>query len=151
MENLDADSGLFDPLVESTLCDVRTWCEGTGLPAWHPQKDGFFRFLVVRKSYATDGLLVNLVTTSDAPLDVEGFVGCIRGLWRDRVEGILHTINDDKGERVEAREGTPRVIWGEHRDRGPAWFVLRHQHGLIFPNQPLLRRTALRRSAGLGA
>ena len=126
VENLDADSGLFDPLVESTLCDVRAWCEGTGLPAWHPPKrEGFFRFLVVRKSYANDGLLVNLVTTSDAPLDEEGFVACIRGLWGDRVEGILHTVNDDKGERVEAREGKPRVIWGEST-------VTEVLHGLSF-------------------
>ena len=29
------------------------------------------------------------------------------------MKGILHTVNDDKGERVEAREGKPRVIWGE--------------------------------------
>ena len=126
VENLDADSGLFDPLVESTLREVRAWCEGTRLPAWHPPKrEGFFRFLVVRKSYANDGLLVNLVTTSDAPLDEEGFVACIRGLWGDRVEGILHTVNDDKGERVEAREGKPRVIWGEST-------VTEVLHGLSF-------------------
>ena len=36
VENLDADSGLFDALVESTLHKVREWCEATGLPAWHP-------------------------------------------------------------------------------------------------------------------
>ena len=127
VENLDADSGLFDPLVESTLSEVRRWCEQTGLPAWHPPKrQGFFRFLVVRKSYENNGLLVNLVTTSDAPLDVKGFVACIRGLWGDRVEGILHTVNDDKGERVEAREGKPRVIWG-------ASTVTEVLHGLAFP------------------
>jgi 23S rRNA (uracil1939-C5)-methyltransferase len=57
-------------------------------------------------------LLVNLVTTSDAPLDEDGFVGLIRELWGERVKGILHTVNDDKGERVEARDGLPRVIWG---------------------------------------
>ena len=126
VENLDADSGLFDALVESTLHKVREWCEATGLPAWHPPKrEGFFRFLVVRKSYANDGLLVNLVTTSDAPLDAEGFVECIRGLWGDRVKGILHTLNDDKGERVEAREGTSRVIWGEST-------VTEVLHGLSF-------------------
>ena len=126
VENLDGDSGLFDALVESTLHDVRRWCENTGLPAWHPPKrEGFFRFLVVRKSHADNGLLVNLVTTSDAPLDVEGFVGCIRGLWGDRVKGILHTVNDDKGERVEAREGKPRVIWGEST-------VTEVLHGLSF-------------------
>ena len=126
VENLDADSGLFDELVESTLHKVREWCEATGLPAWHPPKrEGFFRFLVVRKSYANDGLLVNLVTTSDAPLDAEGFVECIRGLWGDRVKGILHTLNDDKGERVEAREGSSRVIWGDST-------VTEVLHGLSF-------------------
>ena len=126
VENLDADSGLFDTLVESTLHKVREWCEATGLPAWHPPKrEGFFRFLVVRKSYADDGLLVNLVTTSDAPLDAEGFVECIRGLWGDRVKGILHTLNDDKGERVEAREGLSRVIWGDST-------VTEVLHGLSF-------------------
>ena len=126
VEDLDADSGLFDALVESTLHKVREWCEATGLPAWHPPKrEGFFRFLVVRKSYANDGLLVNLVTTSDAPLDAEGFVECIRGLWGDRVKGILHTLNDDKGERVEAREGSSRVIWGDST-------VTEVLHGLSF-------------------
>jgi 23S rRNA (uracil1939-C5)-methyltransferase len=126
VENLDADSGLFDALVESTLHKVRSWCEATGLPAWHPPKrEGFFRFLVVRKSYADDGLLVNLVTTSDAPLDEAGFVSLIRELWGDRVQGILHTINDDKGERVEAREGKSRVIWGES-------VVTEVLHGLSF-------------------
>ena len=114
VENLDNDSGLFDALVESTLHQIRLWCEQTGLPAWHPPKrEGFFRFLVIRKSYADQKLLVNLVTTSDASFDEDGFVKLIRDLWGDRVEGILHTINDDKGERVEAREGTSRVIWGE--------------------------------------
>ena len=126
VENLDADSGLFDSKVESTLHLVKAWCEQTGLPAWHPpQRKGFFRFLVVRKSYANDGLLVNLVTTSDAPLDTDGFVQCIRELWGERVKGILHTINDDKGERVEAREGQSKVIWGEST-------VTEVLHGLSF-------------------
>ena len=126
VENLDADSGLFDALVESTLHKVRAWCEATGLPAWHPpQRKGFFRFLVVRKSYADGGLLVNLVTTSDAPLDTEGFVALVRGLWGDRVQGILHTLNDDVGERVEAREGQSKLIWGKS-------VVTEVLHGLSF-------------------
>ena len=151
VENLDADSGLFDALVESTLHKVREWCENTGLPAWHPPKrEGFFRFLVVRKSYANDGLLVNLVTTSDAPLE-QGFVECIRGLWGDRVKGVLHTLNDDKGERVEAREGVTRDLGRKHRHGGVARVVVWHQHGVLFPNQPHVRRAAVRGSAGLGA
>ena len=52
-------------------------------------------------------------------------MACIRGLWGERVKGILHTINDDKGERVEAREGKSRVIWGEST-------VTEVLHGLSF-------------------
>jgi len=126
VENLDADSGLFDADVESQLHRVRTWCEATGFPAWHPpQRRGFFRFLVVRKSEAHGDLLVNLVTTSDEALDRDGFVTLIRGLWGDRVRGILHTVNDDVGERVEAREGTSEVIWGDS-------VVTETLHGLSF-------------------
>jgi len=66
-----------------------------------------------------------LVTISDAPLDTDGFVQCIRELWGERVKGILHTINDDKGERVEAREGQSKVIWGEST-------VTEVLHGLSF-------------------
>ena len=79
----------------------------------------------MRKSYADEGLLVNLVTTSDASLDERGFVTLIRELWGDRVQGILHTINDDKGERVEAREGQSKLIWGNS-------VVTEVLHGLSF-------------------
>ena len=54
VENLDADSGLFDQEFENTLKDIRIWLEKTGLPAWHPpRREGFFRYVVVRKSYHT--------------------------------------------------------------------------------------------------
>ena len=49
----------------------------------------------------------------------------IRGLWGDRVQGILHTLNDDVGERVEAREGQSKVIWGNST-------VTEVLHGLSF-------------------
>ena len=126
VENLDRDSGLFDEQVESSLHLVRKWCEATGLPAWHPPKrKGFFRFLVVRKSIDSGGLLINLVTTSDSPLDRQGFIQLLLDLWGDRVEGILHTINDDVGERVEAREGQSEVIYGNE-------VIHEKLHGLTF-------------------
>jgi 23S rRNA (uracil-5-)-methyltransferase RumA len=115
VENLDGDSGLFDAAVESEMHRVRGWCEGTGLPAWHPpRRTGFYRFLVVRKSFAEDKLLVQLVTTSAGldRFDLPGFVDCVRGLWGDRVAGVIHTVNDDTGERVEARDGQHRPVWG---------------------------------------
>ena len=41
------------------------------------------------------------------------------------MQGIIHTINDDKGERVEAREGESSVIWG-------ASAITEMLHGLSF-------------------
>jgi tRNA/tmRNA/rRNA uracil-C5-methylase (TrmA/RlmC/RlmD family) len=52
VENLDKDSGLFDAEFENKLHEIRKFCENSGLPAWHPpKKEGFFRYLVVRKSF----------------------------------------------------------------------------------------------------
>jgi len=115
VENLDRDSGLFDADVESSLHRIRAWCEATGLPAWHaPRREGFFRFLAVRKSRKTNGLLANLVTTSHGGdrFDIEAFTALVQDLWGDRLEGLLHTVNDDTGERVEARDGQRRLVYG---------------------------------------
>ena len=128
VENLDSDSGLFDKQIENDLYKVRNWCEQTGLPAWHPpQRKGFFRFFVVRRSEANNKILINLVTTSGGKgkfVESE-FVKFILELWGDRVAGILHTINDDIGERVEAREGSSSLIFGTDR-------ITEVLHGLKF-------------------
>ena len=66
VENLDADSGLFDKELDSKLILIRKYLFKTGLPAWHPpKKEGFFRHLVVRKSFSENNLLFNLVTSSN--------------------------------------------------------------------------------------
>lgn len=116
VENLDRDSGIFDADVENGLIELRKWCEASQLPAWHPPKrEGFFRFLVFRKSTHSQRFLINLVTTSDEleQFDSAAFVAMVLGLWGDRVQGILHTLNDDKGDRVEARSGSTQVLWGD--------------------------------------
>lgn len=129
VENLERDSGLFDADVENSLHHLRKWCENTGLPPWHPPKrEGFFRFLVVRKSVAHDQLLVNLVTSSTGleAFDSVGFQDQIRELFGpDRVAGILHTLNDDTGERVEARAGDTQLLSGQDR-------ITEVLHGLSF-------------------
>ncbi len=115
VENLDADSGLFDEELESKLKDLRVWCDASGLPAWHPPKrEGFYRFFVVRKSRRTNQLLFNLVTTSDDLhlFDRDDFVAKCVELWGDRIAGILHSINDDKGERVQSSAGSSTLIHG---------------------------------------
>ena len=115
VENLDGDSGLFDEELESKLKELRLWFESTGLPAWHPpRREGFFRFLVVRKSVQSNQLLFNLVTTSDLQknFSVPEFVEKMKALWGNRIAGILHSINDDQGERVQATDGTSTLVYG---------------------------------------
>ena len=57
---------------------------------------------------------MNLVTTSDpeGQFDVPAFIAKVQELWGERVKGILHSVNDDQGERVQATEGRPKLIFG---------------------------------------
>lgn len=128
VEDLEGDSGLFDPAMESLLPALRARCEATGLPAWHaPRREGFFRFLVVRRSLTADRLLVNLVTTSHGleRFDVNAFGEWLAEQLGDRLAGFIHTLNDDTGERVEAREGASTLIRGVDH-------VVEALHGLSF-------------------
>jgi len=117
-ENLDKDSGLFDADVENHLKQIRAYCENTGLAPWHaPQKKGFFRYLVVRKSYKTNRLLFNLVTTSNGlqEFDLHQFADYLVSLFGDRVAGLLHTTNDEIGDRTIATSGSIRLIFGDEK------------------------------------
>ena len=128
VENLDRDSGLFDPALESLMPVIRQHCADSGLPPWHaPKREGFFRFLVVRRSLSEDQFLINLVTTSDGldQFDTKAFGELLSTHLKGRLAGYIHTLNDDKGERVETRDGSTHYISG--RDH-----VVEHLHGLAF-------------------
>ncbi|MBS9774301.1 MAG: 23S rRNA (uracil(1939)-C(5))-methyltransferase RlmD [Tenacibaculum sp.] len=117
-ENLDKDSGLFDKEVEDKINLIKKYCENTGLSPWHaPQKKGFFRYFIIRKSYKTNQLLFNLVTTSyDLPkFDLQEFSKFLIELFDDRVAGFLHTINDEIGDRTLATTGSINLIYGEDK------------------------------------
>lgn len=117
-DNLNSDSGLFDAEFENQLKDIRTYCKATGLEPWHaPQKTGFFRYFVVRKSYKTNKLLFNLVTTSgDLPqFDLQKFADYLVDLFGDRVAGLLHTINDEIGDRTIATTGSINLVYGDDK------------------------------------
>ena len=116
VENLNGDSGLFDAQVENFMPILRKWFENTNLPDWHPPKrEGFFSFLVARRSEANEKLLFNLVTSSEGlqSFDREAFVGLLKSEFCERLQGVLHTVNDDKGDRVEARSGDSELIHGQ--------------------------------------
>lgn len=117
-DNLEKDSGLFDKQFEDHLKDIRKYCIETGLAPWHgPKKEGFFRYFVVRKSYKTNELLFNLVTTSyDLPkFDLNKFASFLVSLFGDRVAGLLHTINDEVGDRTIATSGSVNLIYGKDK------------------------------------
>ncbi len=116
VENLDRDSGLFDAGVEGQLHAVRKFCESTGLPAWHaPRREGFFRYLTVRKSYAHNSLLFNLVTTSHGldDFDMAAFIALLQKQHGERLAGVIHTLNDDTGDRVQPLSGASRCVYGK--------------------------------------
>jgi 23S rRNA (uracil1939-C5)-methyltransferase len=118
VENLDKDSGLFDAEVENNLSVIRNFCEETLLPAWHaPQKKGFFRFITVRKSFANNQLLFNLVTSSShlGQFNKVGFIDLLKKIFGSRLKGILHTINDEIGDRAQPDSGYSTVIYGEEK------------------------------------
>jgi len=117
-DNLEKDSGLFDALIEDNISTIRKYCEATGLAPWHgPKREGFFRYFVVRKSYKTNQLLFNLVTTSlDLPqFDLNAFSKLLQDIFKDRFAGLLHSINDETGDRTLATAGSSQLIAGEDK------------------------------------
>lgn len=117
-ENLDKDSGMFDKEVEDNLINIRKYCKKTKLEPWHaPKRKGFFRYLVVRKSYKNNELLFNLITTSyDLPkFSLQDFANLLINLFGKRVAGFMHTINDEVGDRTIATTGSINKIYGEDK------------------------------------
>lgn len=116
VESLNKASGLFDEEWENKLKELRVYLEKTGLKAWHPpQKKGFFRHIVVRKSFASDQLLVNLVTASEGMknFDLKAFSEFVKELMGNRIAGLLHTINDNVADRAKIENGKSTLLFGK--------------------------------------
>ncbi|MFK7799669.1 MAG: 23S rRNA (uracil(1939)-C(5))-methyltransferase RlmD [Aureispira sp.] len=116
VEQLNDDSGLFDQEFEAALSQIRAFCEGSGLPAWNPAKSrGFFRFLVVRKSYIHNQLLFNLVTTSDDldTFDKQGFVALLQEILGARLAGVIQTSNDEVGDAAKQPAENSTLWYGQ--------------------------------------
>ena len=117
-DDLKKDSGLFDKEVEDKLKLIKEYCEKTGLPPWHgPKRTGFFRYLVVRKSFKTDQILFNLVTTSDEEdrFNIQKFADFLVEQFGSRIAGLHHTTNDETGDRTIATTGEINLVYGEDK------------------------------------
>jgi len=118
VESLNKPSGLFDEQMETVLIDIRNFLKSTDLPAWHPpQKTGFFRHIVVRKSFFQDQLLINLVTSSEniEKFDAEAFSQFLQKTLGKRLAGFQHTINDNVADRAKIENGSIRLLYGEDK------------------------------------
>jgi 23S rRNA (uracil1939-C5)-methyltransferase len=116
VESLNRPSGLFDEEWETKVCLIREFLKGTGLKAWHPpQKTGFFRHIVVRKSFDQNQFLVNLVTSSEGmeDFDVKAFSNYLLELFGERIAGFQHTINDNVADRAKIENGQVDLLYGE--------------------------------------
>jgi 23S rRNA (uracil1939-C5)-methyltransferase len=116
VESLNKESGLFDAEFENKLIEIRNFLQATKLPAWHPpKKTGFFRHIVVRKSFFTDQLLINLVTSSEGVerFNIQFFTGFLQELLGGRLAGLQHTINDNVADRAKIENGRNQLLCGD--------------------------------------
>ncbi len=116
VESLNKASGMFDEEWETKLREIRIFLKATNLPAWHPPKKvGFFRHIVVRKSFHTNQILLNLVTSSDVDkqFDVSKFADFLQNLLPGRIAGLWHTENDNVADRAKIENGTSKLIFGQ--------------------------------------
>ena len=116
VESLNKASGMFDEEWETKLREIRLYLKATNLPAWHPpKKTGFFRHLVVRKSFYTNQILINLVTSSDEDkqFNASHFADYLQNLLPGRIAGLWHTENDNVADRAKIENGTSKLIFGE--------------------------------------
>lgn len=116
VENLNKPSGLFDEQWETILPEFRDLLKTFGLPAWHPpRKEGFFRHIVVRKSFDQDQLLLHIVTSSAGikQFDKAAVVAFLKAKLGKRLAGVWHTINDNVADRAKIENGTSELLYGE--------------------------------------
>jgi 23S rRNA (uracil-5-)-methyltransferase RumA len=115
VESLNKPSGLFDEEWEQKLINIREFLFKTNLPAWHPpKKEGFFRHIVIRKSFQSNLLLVNLVTSSVGlkKFDRTSFVSFMLEQFGERIAGIQHTVNDNVADRAKIENGDSKLLYG---------------------------------------
>jgi len=128
VESLNKASGLFDEQWENFLKEFREFLFKTGLPAWHPpRKNGFFRHIVVRKSFHEDKLLINLVTSSQGVKDfnLQSVADFLQEKMGNRIAGFQHTINDNVADRAKIENGDCVLAFGKDH-------VIEELNGLFF-------------------
>lgn len=98
----------FNTVLKATLSFVTE----KGYTHYHKKThQGLMRSLVIRRGVRTGQLIINIVTSSDGYFDEQGYIDMIMSTRLDaKVEGLIHTINDNKADALIADE--VRVLSG---------------------------------------
>ena len=95
-------------IVDSDFCDIlkatKEYFEALGTGFYKKmQHTGYLRHLLVRRAVKTGEILVDLVTTTQAELDLKPFADALLSLkLNGRIVGILHTLNDSLADVVKS-------------------------------------------------
>ncbi len=115
VENLEKASGLFDPEIESFLPKLRQSLQKTGLATYHQKThQGFWRYLVIRKSFFQNKFLINIVTSS---IQADKFSTIdFTKFWIDKfgnkIAGILWSQSDSWGDTTQG-ENKRTLLYGK--------------------------------------
>lgn len=106
------DCQIVDEDYRKILTATQAFFRENQTPYYHRRAHkGILRHLVIRRAEFTGEILVNLVTSTQGPIDVEGYVALLQGLDLDqKLVGIIHTENDSLGDVVQADKAN--ILYG---------------------------------------
>lgn len=112
-EIVDTDTcNIVDPDFEIIRKAVLAYFRALGTSYYRKSNHiGVLRHLVIRASETQPQILVQLVTSSQEPIDGAAFVEYLQRLrLASRITGVLHTINDNVADTVQ--EDETRILFG---------------------------------------
>lgn len=122
VESLEKPSGMFDETFEVLLPELRQLCESLNNTVYNSKSNtGFWRQLVVKKSFAEDKFLLNIITNTldchpelDSGSLSKSLINFFNAKLPKRIKGIYWTQSDDTGNanyKYQQRD----LIYGEDK------------------------------------
>ena len=112
---------IIDEDYRMILSETLAYFRGKETPYYHKRThEGFLRFLLVRKAAKTGEILIDLVTTSQTPVDTICTEVSLLDDWKEamlalrlsgKIAGILHTVDDGVADAI-ANDHT-EVLYGK--------------------------------------
>lgn len=106
---------IVDEDFRKILCRILAYFQGNSQTYYHKNtKNGFLRYLIVRKTVKRSEILINLITTSQGELNENEFVEMILGSdLKGTVKCIAHSTYD--GVADVARADEMKILYGEDK------------------------------------